>query len=234
VRQASFAVVALFVPIVDWYLVAPVAALFGWTRRAFMLLCCWAMLLLAVLAAAGGLESTAATRAAWGISWLAAAAIGFRLAGRTGGPGPLARLSRRYASVLAAALPGRDPRELIVLCERRIGRSVDAAARLRVQTPSGARTHALALAGGHVWWLELHPWRMRAGAIIAYRPLDGLAAHTERRRAGRHRVELSWPSAGELFVGTLYGPGADRLAGQLTAEQFARMHVHTRAPEDAR
>ncbi len=232
-RQASFAVVALLVPFVGWYLMAPVAVLFGWARRAFMRLCSWAMLLLAVLSAVGSLEPAAAARAAWGISWLVAAAIGFRLAGGIGGRGRLARLSRRCANAISASLPERDPSALIVLCERRIGRQVDAAARLRVKTPSGARTHALALAASHLWWLELHPWRMRTGAIIAYRPLDGLAAHMERRRAGRHLVELSWPAVGELFVGMLYGPGADRLAGQLTAEQFARMHAHTPAPEDA-
>jgi hypothetical protein len=90
------------------------------------------------------------------------------------------------------------------------------------------------LAAGRVWWIELHPWRTALGPILLYRSLHGLAAHTERRRGGSHQVELSWPSSGELFLGTLYGPGADRVAGQLAAEQFARAHVSTPAHEERR
>jgi hypothetical protein len=124
------------------------------------------------------------------------------------------------------------PEHLILLCERRIGQPVDAAARLRVKTPEGRRTRVLALAGGHIWWLEAHPWRNRVGRIMLYRPLQGLAAHSERRRRGRYALELSWPAIGELFVGTLYGPGADRVTGQLAAEQFARTTACASEPRD--
>jgi hypothetical protein len=238
VRQASYALAALFVPFVGWYLVAPVAVLFGWTRRAFMRLCSWIPLLLAVLSAAGDVDRAASQRIAWGVAWVAAAAIGFRLSGRVGvdlpARGPLSRLRHRSRSITDAVRPERDPHELIVLCERRLGKPVDTAVRLRVKTPSGARTHVLALAAGYLWWIELHPWRTELGPILCYRSLQGLAAHTERRRGGRHVVELSWPSSGELFVGTLYGPGADRLAGQLAADQFARARASVPASAEGR
>lgn len=121
---------------------------------------------------------------------------------------------------------------LTLLCERRIGQPVSAATRIRVKTPDGRRTRVLALAGGHVWWLELSPWRARVGRILLYRSLDGLAAHTERRLGGRHVLELSWPAAGELFVGTLRGAGGDGLIGQLTSEQFARTTSRVSEPHD--
>jgi hypothetical protein len=226
------------VPFVGWYLLAPIAMVFGWTRSAFMRSCSWAMLLLAVLAAAGSTGRAAAPRVAWSVGWLAAATIGFRFAGglraRRPAAGPPARAWRRLAASIPAARPGQDPDELIVLCERRIGRPVQAAARLRVKTPSGGRTHVLALAAGCLWWLELHPWRSRVGAILGYRPLEGLAAHTGQRRRGRHAIELSWPLTGELYVGTLRGRGAERLAGQLAADQFARTATSPRASEESR
>jgi hypothetical protein len=125
-----------------------------------------------------------------------------------------------------------DPHALTVLCERRLGRPVDAASRVRSKTRAGTRISVLALAAGYVWWLELHPWRTEIGAIVGYRPLAGLAPHTEPRRKGRHAVELSWPTSGELFVGTAYGSGAARLVGQLTADEFARTQVGSNARED--
>lgn len=217
-RHASYALAALLVPIVGWFVLAPAAVMFGWTRRAFMRLCSWAMLLLALLSAFGDTASSGSQRVAWSVGWLAAAVIGFRF----GGGGRFDRLGRRCAAAVSARRPDTDSRELIALCERRIGRQVDAAARLRFTSSSGVRTHVLALAAGYLWWLELRPWRTNVGAIVGYRPLNGLAPHTERRRDGRHVIELSWPSSGELFVGTVYGRGADRLVGQLTADEFAR------------
>jgi hypothetical protein len=228
VRHASYALAALLMPFVSWHLVAPVAVLFGWTRPAFMRLGSWVFVLLAVLAAVGDVEHSPPHRVAWGAAWLVAAAISFRLSRHTGtqaAPGSPGRVRSSFAAAVSAARPNRDPHELVVLCERRIGRPVDAAARLRVRTPSGARTHALALAAGYVWWIELRPWRTRLGPILLYRSLRGLAAHAEGRRSGSHRLELSWPASGELFLGTLHGPGANRLIGQLAAEQFARANV---------
>jgi hypothetical protein len=131
-------------------------------------------------------------------------------------------LPHRCAAAISALRADHDSRELIALCERRIGRRVDAAARLRFTSAAGVRTHVLALAAGYLWWLELRPWRTNVGAIVGHRPLNGLAPHTERRRDGRHVIELSWPSSGELFIGTVYGRGADRLVGHLTADEFAR------------
>jgi hypothetical protein len=221
--HATYALTALLVPFVGWYLLGPAAVLFGWTRHAFIRLCSWGMVLFALLTAIGDTESTAAERVAWTVAWLAAAAIGFRFGGRFAGR-TLDRIGRRCIAMLSVGRlqRQRDSHELIVVCERRIGRPVDAAARLRFTTSSGARTHVLALAAGYMWWLESHPWRANVGAIVGYRPLDGLAPHTERRRERRHVIELSWPSRGELFVGTVYGDGADRLVGQLTADHFAR------------
>jgi hypothetical protein len=89
----------------------------------------------------------------------------------------------------------------------------------------------LAVAAGFVWWLELRPWRDTVGSILLYRPLDGLAAHSERVRRGRYQLELSWPASGELFVGKLYGASADRFAGQLVAEQFVRAQTSAPAGE---
>jgi hypothetical protein len=236
VRQASYALAALFAPFVGWYLLAPVAVLFGWTRHAFMRLCSWILLVLAVLSAAGDVDRAASQRIAWGVAWVTAAAIGLRLSRRVGvdlpAPRPLSRLLHRSGSTTSVVRAKRDPHELIVLCERRLAKPVDTAVRLRVNTPSGARTHVLALAAGYLWWIELHPWRTRLGPILLYRSLHGLAAHTERRRGGRYDVELSWPSNGELFVGTLYGPGADCVAGLLAAEQFSRARASVPAPED--
>jgi hypothetical protein len=123
---------------------------------------------------------------------------------------------------------------LIVLCERRIGKPVDIASEFRVKTPAGPRTHLLAVAAGYVWWVELQPWRSTIGCILLYRPLDGLAAHSERVRPGDYQLELSWPASGELFVGRLHGAGADRLAGQLAAEQFARSRASAPAREEGR
>ena len=169
----------------------------------------WILLALALLSVVGGVDPSLSTRAAWAALWLGAAAFAFRL---SRGSRTEARLPRPRTG---------DPDELILLCERRIGRSVEAAARVRVKTPRGARTHALALAAGYLWWIELRTWPTRVGVILLYLPLEGLAGHTQRRRRGRHRMELSWPCSGELFLGTLHGPGTDRLAGLLAAEQFS-------------
>jgi hypothetical protein len=126
----------------------------------------------------------------------------------------------------------RSAEELIVLCERRIGRPVDAAARIRVRTASGTRILALAVADGWLWWLDAHPRRSRVGRIVLYQPLDGLSMYTETRRRGRHWVELSAPATGELFLGLIYGPGAERLVGQITAEQFAHAQTCIRPGEE--
>jgi hypothetical protein len=117
---------------------------------------------------------------------------------------------------------------LAVLCERRIGRRVLAAAPVRVKTPSGARVHALALADNALWWIELSRFRGHLGAVLAWRLLEDLVVYSSVRRLGGHRLELSCPGSGELLVGTVHGPGADRLVGQLTAHQFAQ--VATRSP----
>jgi hypothetical protein len=102
---------------------------------------------------------------------------------------------------------------------------VIAAARIRIETAEGRRrTRALAIAAGQVWWLELGSWRRRAvGRVLGWRPLEGLAAHTEARRGGGYVIELSWPAQCELYTGTLSaGEDADRLVGQLAADAFAR------------
>lgn len=232
-RYASYALVALAVPIVGWYVIAPAAVPFGWRRRALMRVCCWILVLLAVLSVAGAVSRAPLERSVWGSAWLVAATLGFRLAR---GPGTNrcrpAAPSRLWCACAARGGSRRDPHELIVLCERRVGRPVDAAARIRVKTPSGARVYVLALAVGDLWWIELDAWRTRLGRILAYRSLNGLALHTEQQRPGRHVVELSWPSCGELFAGTLSGPGADWLVGHLAAEQFARSQVRLQTAGD--
>ena len=173
---------------------------------------------------------------AWGAAFLLGAAIGLHLSdGRGRGvraPRSATRMWRGCTGAVSALRPGRDPDDLIVLCERRIGRPVNVASQFRVKTPSGPRTHVLAVAAGCVWWLELQPWRDTIGCILLYRPLDGLAAHSERVRPGRYQLELSWPASGELFVGRLHGAGADRFAGQLAAEQFARASASASAREE--
>ncbi len=183
------------------------------------------VLALAVLSLTTDLRGAATPRAVWSVAFVVLAAIGVRLARglrrRSPGP-PTVRWHRPSLPVTRV----RRHRELVLLCERRIGRPVDEASQFCVQTPSGARTHALAVGAGYVWWLELHPRRGTVGPVLLYRPLDGVATHSEPRRRGRQRLELSWPASGELFVGVLHGPGADRLAGQLAAEQFARAPAH--------
>jgi hypothetical protein len=204
-------------------LLAPVAFLFGLRRRVLMRVCSWILVMLAVLSVAGAVKGTALERTAWAFAWLVAAALGFRLARRPGTDlrRPAAVWRLRFACI-DRARSRRDPHKLIVLCEQRVGKPIDAASRIRVKTPSGARTHVLALAVGYLWWMELDAWRTRLGRILAYRSLNGLALHTEQQRQGRHLIELSWPSGGELFTGTASGAGADRLVGHLVAEQFAR------------
>ncbi len=224
-RQASYALAALFVPFVGWYLLAPIAVLFGWTRRAFMRLCSWMLLALAVLAVAGTGEHSLSSRAAWTVGWLAGALMSFGLARSADvharGPGPVGRFWRRGAATVLGTPPIGDPFQLEMLSERRIGRPVLAAARVRIRTPKGVCTHVLALTSGVLWWIELRPWRLRFGPIIAWRSLDGVVVHAEARRGSRHLLELSQPNSGELLEGTVYGPGADRLIGHLTAEEFA-------------
>ena len=224
-RYATYALVALVVPVVGWYLIAPAAVLPGW-RRALMRVFCWTLVLLAMLSIASGLSRARLEQTVWGSAWLVAATLGFRLA-RAPGTNPCGPtvLSRVWSACAARARSCRDPHELIALCERRVGKPVDAAARIRVKTPSGARTYVLALAAGYLWWIELDAWQARLGRILAYRSMNGLALHTEQQRPGRHVVELSWPLCGELFGGTLSGPGADWLVGHLAAEQFARSKV---------
>jgi hypothetical protein len=233
--QNSYALTVLLVPFICSYLLAPIAVRFGWTRRAFMRLCSWMLVALGVLAVIGNANRVGWHAVAWGAAFLTAAAIGLHLSdGRGHGlrvPRSARRMWRQCTSVLG---PRRDPDELVVLCERRIGRPVDVASQFRVKTPAGPRTHVLAVAAGHVWWLELHPWRGTIGCILLYRPLDGLAAHSERVRPGRYQLELSWPASGELFVGRLDGTGADRLAGQLAAEQFARAGASAPARKEGR
>jgi hypothetical protein len=204
----------------------------------FMRVFSWLLLALAILTATGDASQGTVERVAWSLAFVAAAAVGFRLSSRVAVrlPKPSLHTSARRRSVAAISVTrfDRDPRELIVRCERRIGRTVDIASYARVKTPSGARNHVLAVAAGYVWWLELHPWRDSVGRIVHYRPLDGLAAHSEPRRRGRHLLELSWPANGELFVATLHGPGADGLAGQLAAEQFARAGAGTPGHKEGR
>lgn len=126
----------------------------------------------------------------------------------------------------------RSPGYLAALCERRIGRPVIAAARIRVRTPAGPRTHALALTDGVLWWIELSAWRSRLGAVIAWRALDDLVIHSAPRLGRGHLLELSSPGTGELLVGAVRGPGADRLLGQLAAERFARTQATPVAPPE--
>lgn len=196
----------------------------------------WLLVALAVLTPTGDTGQGAVARVAWSVAFVVAAAVGFRVCSRVAArvpePGLRTRAWRRSVAATSVTRFHRDPHELIVRCERRIGRPVDMAGYARVKTPSGARKHVLAVAAGYVWWLELHPWRGSVGRILLYRPLDGLAAHSEPRRRGRHLLELSWPANGELFVTTLHGPGADRLAGQLAAEQFARAGAGASAHEE--
>jgi hypothetical protein len=190
---------------------------------------------LAVLSATAAAAQGVLARVAWGMAFLVAATIGLRLSSRAAGrpskPGPITHLWRRSAWVPRFH---RDPCKLIVQCERRIGRAVDAAGHLRVQTPSGTRDHVLAVAADYVWWLELPSWRGNVGPILLYRPLDGPAAHSETRRGARHLLELSWPASAELFIGTFHGPGADRLVGRLSAEQFARVAAVAPAHDERR
>ena len=112
---------------------------------------------------------------------------------------------------------------LTFLCERRIGQPVIAASRIRVRTPNGYETRVVALTANRIMWLGYRPWRNQVGRVIGWRPLTGLAPHTERRRLGGYSLELSWPDACELYTGTLNaGADADEFVGQLTADAFAR------------
>ena len=232
----AYALTVLLVPFICSFILAPIAVRFGWTRRAFMRICSWILLALGVLSIIGNAKRAGWDAVAWGAAFLLAAAIGLHLSARrrrgVRAPRPATRMWRRCTGAVCVLRPGHDPDDLIVLCERRIGRPVDVASQFRVKTPSGPRTHVLALAAGSVWWLELQPWRETIGCILLYRPLHGLAAHSERVRPGRYQLELSWPASGELFVGSLHGAGADRFAGHLAAEQFARARTGTPAREE--
>jgi len=236
VTRDTYALTVLLVPFICSFVLAPIAVRFGWTRRAFMRLCSWILLALGVLSIIGNAKRAGWDAVAWGAAFLLGAAIGLHLSdGRGRGvraPRSATRMWRGCTGAVSALRPGRDPDDLIVLCERRIGRPVNVASQFRVKTPSGPRTHVLAVAAGCVWWLELQPWRDTIGCILLYRPLDGLAAHSERVRPGRYQLELSWPASGELFVGRLHGAGADRFAGQLAAEQFARARASASAREE--
>lgn len=236
-RQASYALAALLAPFVAWYLLAPATVLFGWSRRRFMRFCSWMLILCAVVSIVGDVNRSPALRLAWGASWLGAAVIGFGLCGGVLGDSRARRLLVRTRQRRATVAGGESmcaSNELIVLCERWIGAPVAAAAHVRVKSRTGGRTYLLALSAGYLWWIELPRWQLWPGRVLLYRPLAGLATHSERRRRGRHRLELSWPSTSELFTGVLYGPGADRLAGQLAAEQFARTRVDMAAPAEER
>ena len=234
--QDSYALTVLLVPFICSFFLAPIAVRFGWRRRAFMRLCSWMLIALGVLSLIGNTKRSGWHAVAWGAAFLVAAAMGFHLSGeRPGGPfvrRSATRLWRRCTGAVSVLRPRRNTDELIVLCERRIGRPVDVASEFRVKTPAGPRTHLLAVAAGYVWWVELQPWRSTIGCILLYRPLDGLAAHSERVRPGDYRLELSWPASGELFVGRLHGAGADRLAGQLAAEQFVRARASAPTREE--
>jgi hypothetical protein len=178
----------------------------------------WMMVLLGVCALGGVVDHDWRLRIAWGGVWLLAALIGFRLPGARPG-----RIRARGGGATAMMWPrGARATALVVQCEQRIGRPVLAAARVRVRTPARARTVALALTGapGVLWWLQTRSWGRGLGRVIAWRPLDGTVIHTRPRHRRRYDLELSRPAAFELLEATAFGPGADAVVGQLTAEEF--------------
>lgn len=235
--QPSYALAALLAPFVVWYLVAPVARLFGWSRVGFTRVASWAMVALAIGSLTGLADPAWRVRLAWAAGWLLAALIGWRIASGIGWrprrTTPLTGLGQRYASLVLRRTE-REPQALALLCEQRIGRRVLAASRMRVTTAAGTRTHALALTHGVLWLVEIRPWRRTLGPILTRWPLDGAVVHTKPRRCGRYLLELSRPAAGELVEGILVGASADAFVGQITAEQFARTRAHAPAPEDGR
>ncbi len=143
----------------------------------------------------------------------------------------LGRLTDRFRRAFERSTERRshrlvaDPLEL--RAERRIGRQVICACRIRVREPIGTCVEVLALsADGILWWLPFDPWRRRAGPVICWRSLADGVLYTRPRRVGSGWVfEFSHPPTGELFLGTLLEPGAKRMAGHLAASQFAALTV---------
>jgi hypothetical protein len=110
--------------------------------------------------------------------------------------------------------------EIGVLCERRIGDRVDAAAPITITD----QRCVLALAGNAVWVLEdgsssRHP---EVGRVLARWSRDELVSHVEPSGRGQ-RLELSWPRHGALVRGLMpAGTPADAFTGQLVADELAR------------
>lgn len=76
------------------------------------------------------------------------------------------RLIDRYRRSLERASELRSdrlsPEPLELRCERRLGREVVCACRVRVREPVGTCIEILALsADGILWWLQFDPWRRR-------------------------------------------------------------------------
>jgi hypothetical protein len=114
------------------------------------------------------------------------------------------------------------PSELAALCERRIGRQVDAAVPATIAADPPALC-VVALAGDGIWVLEdtSRLWRPRVGRVLTCWARQGVVAHVEHRRRGDH-LELSWPAA-RAFVRALLPSGAtaDQFAGHLVADELA-------------
>jgi hypothetical protein len=226
----EYAPAFLLVPFVARYAVYPAMRVIGFAAagRTLLRLNAWAFL---IFAFASLDPSNGKGRVAAAIGLLLASLLTFRLLARLKPPTPTPRLlrwitrsPRTLLTPLATRRPGRDRHPpLTVLCERRIGEPVLAACRIRIRTTNGTQICAIALTETQILWLEERPGRQQLGSVLSWRPLAGLATHTERGRVGGYRLELSWPGQCELFTGTLFpGPDADGFVGHLTAAVFAR------------
>jgi hypothetical protein len=187
-----------------------------WVLSAAMLLL-FARVLLAMLAV-GLLVSLGQHHYVWAVSFAAAAALAWTLM-RWQRARPPAQPRRPHLS------PGQawrriTPDAIDVLCERRIGDRVDAAAPVTISD----QPCVLALAGHALWVLEdssssRHP---DVGRVLARWSRDELVSHVEPSGRGQ-LLELSWPSHGALVRGLMpAGAPADAFAGQLVADEFAR------------
>jgi hypothetical protein len=193
--------------ILRWLLVARLVLFFG---RALVLL-----MLVGVLA------TIDEQRLVWTACCAGSALLAWMLLRRWRG-GPLVRrVQMRLPN--SFAWRGRSADEVAMLCERRIGIQVDAAAPAIVAAERPAH-YVLALAGDGLWVLEdeSRTRRLRIGRVLACWDRGGLVAHVEHSRRGE-RFELSWPRHGALVRGVMPpGAPADQVAGHLAADELAR------------
>ena len=176
--------------------------------------------LLVVMMVVGALATIDERRFVWAACFAGSALLAWLLLARWRGRAVRRRRTPRLPTSLAWR--GKSADELATLCERRIGMKVDAAA---PATISAEPAHCvLALANDGVWVIEDRSRLGRAniGRVVACWDRNSLVAHVEHSRRGE-RLELSWPTRGAFLRGVMpAGTPADRLAGQLVADELAR------------